>query len=75
MFTRAFLLDALERTIKTFVQAFAASLLFTGLDDWQEALAIGAGAGILAVASSVAGSQVGNPRSASLLPESEEPAQ
>lgn len=73
MFTKEFLLDALERTIKTFVQAFAASLVVTGLDDWQSALAIGLGAGILAVASSVAGTKVGNPQSASFLPQSEEP--
>ena len=73
MFSRAFLLDALERTIKTFVQAFAASLVVTGMDDWREALAIGGGAGLLAVASSIAGSKVGAPDSASLLPRSEEP--
>lgn len=68
MFTTRFLLDAAERTVKTFVQAFAASLVVTGLDDWKGALAIGAGAGVLAVASSVAGSQIGNKQSASVLP-------
>lgn len=75
MFSRAFLLDATERTIKTFVQAFAASLVVTGLDDWRSALAIGGGAGILAVASSVAGTRVGASDSASLLPADEEPPQ
>lgn len=73
MFTRKFLLDAIERTVKTFVQAFAASLVVTGLDDWKGALAIGAGAGVLAVASSVAGTQIGNRQSASALPHAEEP--
>jgi hypothetical protein len=73
MFSRAFLLDATERTVKTFVQAFAASLVVTGLDDWREALAIGVGAGVIAIASSVAGTRVGSSDSASLLPKSEEP--
>jgi hypothetical protein len=68
MFTKRFLLDALERTIKTFVQAGAASLVVTGLDDWRSALAIAGGAGILAVASSIAGTQIGNKESASVLP-------
>ncbi len=72
MFTKKWLFDALERTIKTFVQAFAASLVVTGLDNWKEALTIGGGAGILAVASSVAGTQVGDSESAALLPESVE---
>lgn len=69
MFTTEFLLDAAERTVKTFVQAFAASLVVTGLDDWKSALAIGGGAGILAVASAVAGSRVGDNESAAFLPE------
>jgi hypothetical protein len=72
MFTKKWLLDATERTIKTFVQAFAASLVVTGLDDWKTALAIGGGAGILAVASSVAGTKVGDEDSAALLPASVE---
>lgn len=69
MFSKRFLLDALERVVKTFIQAGAASLVVTGLDDWRAALAIAGGAGILAVASSVAGTQVGRRDSASLLPE------
>ena len=72
MFSEKWLLDATERTIKTFVQAFAASLVVTGLDDWRSALAIGGGAGILAVASSVAGTKVGDEDSAALLPASVE---
>jgi hypothetical protein len=72
MFSKKFLLDATERTIKTFVQAFAASLVVTGLDDWKSALAIGGGAGILAVASSIAGSKVGDEDSAAILPASVE---
>lgn len=73
MFTKRFVLDALERTIKTFVQALAASLLVTGFDDWRSALAVGVGAGILAVASSIAGTKIGNPESASALPKDVEP--
>lgn len=68
MFNRRFLLDMLERTLRTFVQAFAASLLVTGLDDWQDALTVASLAGVLAVASAVAGSQIGRSDTASVLP-------
>lgn len=67
MFTWTFWKDAIERTVRTFVQAFAASLVVTGLDDWQSALAIGAGAGVLAVATSLAGSQMGSSNDASMV--------
>lgn len=67
--SRRFLLDLLERTARTFVQAFAASLVYTGLDDWRAAAGIAAGAGVLAVASSLAAKPLGNNDSASVIPE------
>lgn len=67
MFSKTFWMDATERTVRTFVQAFAASLVVTGLDDWQQALYVGAGAGVLAVASAIAGSQIGTKGTASVI--------
>jgi hypothetical protein len=67
-------LDGLERLAKTFFQAFAASLVVTGLDDWKEALAIGLGGGVLSVATSVASWQFGNKETSSALPASADPA-
>lgn len=67
MWTRRFWMDAIERTVRTFVQAFAASLVVTGLDDWRSALAIGGGAGLLAVAAAIAGAQVGSSQNASVI--------
>lgn len=68
------LLDALERLAKTFLQAFAASLIVTGLDDWADALKLAGAAGVLSVATSVASWQLGNPNTSSALPSSEDPA-
>lgn len=59
--------DVAERTIRTFVQAFAASLVVTGLDDWEDALKVSGVAGVLAVAASIAGTQIGNRNSGSLV--------
>jgi hypothetical protein len=70
MFTKRFLLDALERTLATFVQAAAGMLVVVGLDDWRTALGASAIAGALAVAKSLAGSQIGVKSSASTLPRS-----
>jgi hypothetical protein len=66
--------DGLERLAKTFLQAFAASLIVTGIDDWKSALAIGAGGGVLSVATSVAGWSFGNKETSSALPASVDPA-
>ena len=73
MFSRLFLLDLLERVISTFVQAFAASLVVTGLDDWRSALAIGLGAGVIAVAKGFSAQPFGSKDSASMLPASVNP--
>lgn len=63
-----FVLDLLERTVSTFVQAFAASLVVTGLDDWKVALGTAAVAGVLAVAKAFAAKPFGAEDSASFLP-------
>lgn len=65
--------DAAERTARTFAQAFAASLVVTGVDDWTTALKVGAGAGVLAVATSLAARKAGSSSSASLLPKKKTP--
>ena len=65
---KLWLIDTGERLVKTFVQAFAGSLVVTGWDDVKAALAIAASAGVLAVLMAVAGKQVGSPSSAALLP-------
>lgn len=75
MYTRQFWLDTLERTLRTFVQAGAASLVVTGLDDWAAALKIALGAGVLAVATSLGASRTGASDSASLLPANVDPPQ
>lgn len=73
MFNKVFLLDLAERSIATFVQAFAASLIVVGMDDWKTALSTSAVAGVLAVAKSLAALKVGAPDSASLLPAKQDP--
>lgn len=66
--------DGLERLAKTFFQAFAAALLIIGLDDAVEALKYAGIAGILSVATSVAGWSFGNKETSSALPASLDPA-
>ncbi len=67
-------LDGFERLAKTFVQAFAASLIVVGLDDWKEGLKLSAVAGIMSVATSIAGWNFGNKQTSSLLPAASDPA-
>jgi len=66
MFSKAFLLDVLERSLSTFVQTFAAVLVIKG--DFTllslEAAAVAAG---LAVLKGIAATQFGNKNSASLV--------
>jgi hypothetical protein len=67
-------LDGLERLAKTFVQAFAASLVITGLDDVVDALKLAGIAGALSIATSIAGWSFGNKETSSALPASADPA-
>jgi hypothetical protein len=68
MFTRAFLLDAGERIIWTFLQAAAAVIIVEqsfGLEVWKVALT----AGGLAVVKTIAASQVGSSKDAAAGPQ------
>lgn len=67
MFEKRFLLDTLERAMRTFVQAFAAFVVVKGTLD-RDALYGGLVAGALAVLSSLAALPVGARDSASFLP-------
>ncbi len=66
--------DALERLAATFLQAFAASLILTGIDDIVDALALAGIAGALSVVKSVASWKIGNQETSSALPEHLDPA-
>lgn len=66
MFTKRYLLDLLERATATFVQAFAAAVIYYG-DVNLVTLKLAAIAGALSVAKSLAARGVKNPESASLI--------
>lgn len=66
--------DGIERTVKTFAQAAAASLLALGFDDWHTALTISAYAGLTAILTSIAGWKIGNNATSSVLPADLDPA-
>lgn len=72
MFTKIWLRDAGERIVSTFVMAFVPSIIALGWDDWKTSLGIGGTAALGSLLKAVAGTQVGNPESASVLP-TEEP--
>lgn len=61
-------LDLLERTAWTAVQAFAASLLVTGFDDWVMALEIGGTAAAAAAVKVVLAQNVGDQKSGAAIP-------
>lgn len=71
MFNLVWLRDMGERVVATFVMAFGPSLIALGWDGWQTALGIGGMAALGSFVKSVAGTQVGNPESASILPTKE----
>jgi hypothetical protein len=63
---KRWLMDTAERTVRTFIQAVAASIAVTG---WSlDAVKIGAGAGGLAVLTSIGGKQIGSGTTGSILP-------
>lgn len=70
MFTKKFLIDAAERAVRTFVQAFAASVVVSQAVSLGD-LKVAGIAGVLAVATSVAGSQFGSKTSGSFVPPAE----
>ncbi len=70
MFTRIWLLDALERVLRTFAQTFLAVYVPTGLTaaaDWKTALISAGTAAVLSLLMSVAATGVGDSSSASLV--------
>lgn len=64
---RRFYADLAERTIWTFVQAFAAEWLVSSTFD-RRSLMVGLAAGAIAVVKGLAATQVGSPFSASTAP-------
>jgi hypothetical protein len=71
MFNKVWLRDASERIVATFVMAFVPVLLISGWNGWKEALGVGGLAALGSLLKAVAGTQVGDPDSASVLPTSE----
>lgn len=75
--TRRFFADLLERTLKTFVQAYAGYWIAAGPDYdhllTMNGLKVAVAAGALAVATNVVGKPIGNPDSGSILPPSLQP--
>jgi hypothetical protein len=71
MFNKVWLRDAAERIVATFIMSAGGSLVTLGWDDWREVLAIGGLAAVGSLVKAVAGTQVGDPDSASVLPTQE----
>lgn len=72
MFTKVFLLDTLERAIKTIAQVFLAVVVeeqfFNAFElDWSQMAGIAFGAGLVSVATSLVSSRFGDHESASLI--------
>lgn len=74
MFTRAFLLDTLERAIATFAQALIGAGTVLDFTDSRTYATAGIAAG-LAVLKCLAATRVGAPDSGSLLPAQDDPPQ
>ena len=63
IFTRAFLIAALERAIKTFIQAGVALISVAGLGfldiDWVQVASVAGLAAVVSLATSIASNQIG----------------
>lgn len=78
--TKRWLLDAGERTARTFVQGFLGAVTLDAFSDafnptWFQNLQLGLLAGVYAILAAFAGKQTGANDSASLLPEHVDPPQ
>lgn len=71
MFNKIWLRDAAERIVATFVMAAGGTLVYAGWDGWQGALSVGGLAAVGSLMKCVAGTQVGDRDSASVLPTQE----
>ncbi len=60
--------DLVERVAWTAIQAFAASVLVTGLDDWRTALGIAGTAAALAACKVVVAQQAGDHKDGAAIP-------
>lgn len=71
MFSKVFLLDLAERSVKTFAQTLAALLGAGAVDllkiDWSQRLSVSAGAALVSVLTSIASAGFGDKNSASLV--------
>lgn len=68
MFNLVWLRDTCERVLATFIMAAGGVVVLEGWDDWQVALGAGGVAALGSLLKCVAGTQVGDPDSASVLP-------
>lgn len=77
MFTKVFLLDSLERLVKTFAQVLLTFFIGNQTDilnaDWSQALSLAGTAAVVSFLTSVVSSKVGDSSSASLVVEPVEP--
>lgn len=71
MFNLIWLRDAAERVVATFVMSAGGALIALGWDSWKDVLAIGGLAAVGSLVKAVAGTQVGDRDSASILPTKE----
>ena len=68
MFNKVWLRDMLERVVATFVMAAGGVIIYAGWNGWKEALSVGGIAALGSLLKAVAGTQVGDRDSASVLP-------
>lgn len=62
------ILDFGERVAWTAIQAFAATAIVTGLDDWQLTLKVAGGAAILAALKVIVGQNIGRDDTGAIIP-------
>jgi hypothetical protein len=71
MFNKIWLRDAAERIVATFVMAAGGVFVVSGWNSWKEALGVGGAAALGSLMKCIAGTQIGDKDSASVLPTQE----